>query len=87
MTEKIKESSLKGPSLLFSYVPPPKIFLFVAPIHRSKGVRCTRRVISVVAKGAVQNVLRHFDHSFDPSASSGTAGSGNAGVGVERKEA
>ena len=37
MTEKIKESSLKGPSLLFSYVPPPKIFLFVAPIHRSKG--------------------------------------------------
>ena len=63
MTEKIKESSLKGPSLLFSYVPPPKIFLFVAHIHRSKGVRCTRRVISVVAKGAVQNLLRHFDHS------------------------
>ena len=81
MTEKIKESSLKGPSLLFSYVPPPKIFLFVAPIHRSKGVRCTRRVISVVAKGAVQTVLRHFDPS---------TGSGNAwiaGVGVERKEA
>ncbi len=37
MTEKIKESSLKSPSLLFSYAPPPKIFLFVAHIHRSKG--------------------------------------------------
>ncbi len=31
VTEKIKESSLKGPSLLFSYVPPPKIFLSVTP--------------------------------------------------------